>query len=516
MALIAHYKLNGDSTDSTNNVDETNQLIHYDFEDGEGATLTDAEGNYDGTISGASWDSSGKSGDCLDFNGSSDYVSTSYEPDNSKKFTLSAWVYVDGTPSSAECILGSGNAAGSGGIGLYTYYGGSAKFYVYGPTGGMEHTLTSDGWVNIVITYDPASGGAWNLYVNNVLQDTGTGTFSDTNGLLHLGRFGQYAGQYFDGKIDEVRIWQDKVLDTDEITSVYYDKLNGSDTDITYTTGKLNQAASFNGSSSKISLGSTINLDSKDNFSYGAWVYLDSFKSGTDREDQRMIVGARHGDADTLSIQDGGQVLFRADDTEVITTEAISLATWTHVFVTYEYSAGGGTATIKIYINGDLKKTSTFGEDVFPSGTRWIGYESRFSNYWDGLIDDVRIYDETLSADMVNAIYNSGSGSEATIGVWKSPTLDLSLHNENETTEWGKLTWVETNTDDEDEAYVRVDILDSSSTILQSNLSGTLVGGEYKEINLNNYLNVKGVDLKIRFNLYEISKNPQVSSIDIT
>lgn len=100
-----------------------------------------------------------------------------------------------------------------------------------------------------------------------------------------------------------------------------------------------------------------------------------------------------------------------------------------------------------------------------------------------------------------------------TVGTWETPLLDITLRRES-TNQWNTLTWEQENTDDETKAYVRVDILDSSKNVLQSNLRGT--GNKNKKtINLANYANVKNVSIHILFRLYGLTKTPIVKNIEI-
>lgn len=99
-------------------------------------------------------------------------------------------------------------------------------------------------------------------------------------------------------------------------------------------------------------------------------------------------------------------------------------------------------------------------------------------------------------------------------GSWTTQLLDVSLHSDG-IDNWKIVKWVEENTSDESIAYVRVDILDSSSNILQSDVSGTLVE-DFKQINLSDYANVKGVDIYLKFKLFSKSGSPIVSDIRLT
>lgn len=103
-------------------------------------------------------------------------------------------------------------------------------------------------------------------------------------------------------------------------------------------------------------------------------------------------------------------------------------------------------------------------------------------------------------------------------GSWTSELCDVSIHADG-TNEWGTLTWTEENTQDEAKAYVRVDILASDgSTVLQADLPGISQGvtSNIKTINLNLYVNVKSVDIYIKFKLNSKKEGPIVSDIHLT
>jgi hypothetical protein len=108
---------------------------------------------------------------------------------------------------------------------------------------------------------------------------------------------------------------------------------------------------------------------------------------------------------------------------------------------------------------------------------------------------------------------SSGSIDVWTTGTWTSQLCDLSLANVNSNTRWNRLKWKEDQTSDSSQAYIKVDILDSSDTVLQSDLEGSDSGG-YKVINLD-YNNVKSVDIKIRFKLYSLGISPIISDIQL-
>ena len=88
---------------------------------------------------------------------------------------------------------------------------------------------------------------------------------------------------------------------------------------------------------------------------------------------------------------------------------------WNHIGFVYD---GGNSANTKMYINGVAQSATTGG--VHPSilelsGLKTIigaGYSSSFP--FDGVIDEVAVFNSSLSASDITAIYNSGAPNDLT------------------------------------------------------------------------------------------------------
>jgi len=99
-------------------------------------------------------------------------------------------------------------------------------------------------------------------------------------------------------------------------------------------------------------------------------------------------------------------------------------------------------------------------------------------------------------------------------GNWKTPLLDISILNGSTT--WNTLRWKEQNTSDETEAYVRIDILDSSNNVLLADVAGT-TAGDNKEIDLSVRPTVNAQDIYINFKLFsKDSLSPIISEVVIS
>ncbi|MFC1742201.1 DUF2341 domain-containing protein, partial [Nanoarchaeota archaeon] len=87
-------------------------------------------------------------------------------------------------------------------------------------------------------------------------------------------------------------------------------------------------------------------------------------------------------------------------------TGNINDGSWHHIAATYD------STTMSLYVDGVLNATSTAHSGSLPlkNGSVWIGrhYDpSETSGYFNGTIDEVRIYERSLSAEQVRALYRN-------------------------------------------------------------------------------------------------------------
>jgi chitodextrinase len=190
----------------------------WSFDAGSGTTAADSSGNGNaGTLNGATWQSSGRFGGALSFDGAGDNVSIadSASLDLTNASTLEAWVYPTSAPAYAGVVakeragggLPYGLEAASGLPDGYVNTGSNA-------TAASSSALPLSSWTHLAQTYD---GTAVRLYVNGALaaSTSASGSLLNSSDPLRIGG-DQTWGEWFAGRIDEVRIYS-RALSQSEI-----------------------------------------------------------------------------------------------------------------------------------------------------------------------------------------------------------------------------------------------------------------------------------------------------------
>jgi hypothetical protein len=235
----------------------------YGFNEGSGNTAADATGNSNtGTIFGATWTPSGRYGNALSFNGSSSRVDIidSNSVDLTSGMTLEAWVYPTSLSGWRTVVL----KEISGGLSYALYaHDNAPQPAAYINTGGSDlpvagtASIPINTWTHLAATYD---GTSFSLFVNgsNVGTSTSIGAIRTSTSPLRIGGNAIW-GEYFSGRIDEVRIYN-RALSQSEIQTDMNTSIVILPTDITPPTTPSNLASTAAGSS-QIDLSWTASTD---------------------------------------------------------------------------------------------------------------------------------------------------------------------------------------------------------------------------------------------------------------
>ncbi len=192
---------------------------YWKFDEGTGTTAQDSSTyRNNGNIQGATW-ITGKTGQALQFDGASNgvIVADSDSLDLTNAITVEAWVNPASVNGWRSILMKDPSA--------YWMYanriGGTPSFGVYTTTYKRVDGLTAlplNTWTHVAGTYD---GATQKIYINGNLVASAplTGTIITTTDVLGIGK--NNAGEYFQGILDEVKIYN-RALSQQEIRNDMY------------------------------------------------------------------------------------------------------------------------------------------------------------------------------------------------------------------------------------------------------------------------------------------------------
>ena len=429
---------------------------------GNTGTLTNMDANTD-------W-IKGKAGKALDFDGTDDYVTVPQTAnlDGFSQFTISAWIKQDSSKDAA--FLSTKNSNNSGPYYVWINGNGSITFFASAVNANNRYSyittnttglITYGAWHHVVAVFNGSTD--LTVYVDGVSY---TGTYGsagsafssvvDTSIPILIGTYSTYgpdAGIEFNGKIDEVRIYSSALTAT-QIKNLYqnskytqvntpqnnkltdglvgYWTFNGQDMTSTTaldvsgngnngtlanspqtTIGKVGQGIKFDGVNDYIQIPSNLSLTTGD-FTINTWL-----KYGPGGGNSREIFSMYIDPGQLLLYMEGGDdfLYFYMEDTDgdtisVVDTTERTDNEWHMVSVMRE-----GT-TIKFFLDGVSVGTNDASSiDTLPNCTSlFIGAidygggcgTSPSSFFYDGYMDEFRVYDRALTSTEVTRLYNLG------------------------------------------------------------------------------------------------------------
>ena len=180
----------------------------------------DLSGNgRNGTLNGPTSNVSNK-GNIL-FNGSSDYINgigSSIVPTSTAPYTVSVWCYRNTNNSSYKELLAQWTSANSGNSFFFGFQNSDVRFTDNWNPITVAGAGNTNVWMNLVGVYTVSNAF---IYLNGVLAATkGSGFTYTGTGPLIIGRQGELNGEYFDGRISNVLVYN-RALTAAEISQNY-------------------------------------------------------------------------------------------------------------------------------------------------------------------------------------------------------------------------------------------------------------------------------------------------------
>ncbi len=449
--LVGYWKMDADQKNSTSTFDSSGYYNH-------------------GLISGATLTNEGRFKEGYKFDGVNDYINVSDTVSlNPTSITITAWVKPSTTTYGT--IIMKYNSSNKG----YGYYagGGSSgveqRFFVDGVSADANNFLTVNQWNHIAVAYNTTHVF---FYLNGVSDGTSAlagGTIDSTTNVLRIGADTGVTPiqEFLNGSIDEVRIYN-RALTAEEVAGLYngtksnhielwttpvqgglndtpaptssneaglvgYWKLDGDATDSSgqgnngvvtganaTNAGRWNGAYYFYGpgSSNMINMSNnrpSLNI-STGNFSGFAWIKFVNNADGYQTIMGKLPVGGSGWMFMTynVTVNNSLKLYYSVSDgtaTAGYSTGSIADNSWHHVGFTTDRSSvstfyidGASSGTLNTAARtGSLENTADFKIGLYA------GYDPT------GTIDEVRLYNRTLSADEVKELYLS----KGLVGYWK-------------------------------------------------------------------------------------------------
>ena len=198
----------------------------------------------------------------------------------------------------------------------------------------------------------------------------------------------------------------------------------GTETDITYSGGNFGQGAVFNGSSSKIELPSGLSDGTTSDadcisfwFNVGAEVTSSTTSNeimqfaGTSSLTGKIALGSTSGhmSGETFSVTHNVSGVYTYSTTNIP-------AGWNHAVVQWNSSA----SKWDIYINATAHTTYTVGTNA--QGKFKLKFGNRSSNYYTGSLDQIRIFNKSLSSSEITQLYNENSSTFKKVDIFNDAT----------------------------------------------------------------------------------------------
>jgi hypothetical protein len=419
--------------------------------------VKDVTGGPDGaTGGGASWAAGhssipNPSDQAVRLNGGTGYAEVPRHVVNtSRSFSATAWVRLEQVGGRRTVVSQDGSTTSA--FTIEADPGGGWSFTMFTKdVGGEAHraiggTAQAGVWTHLTAVYD-AGKGLMSLYVNGVLAASRahTDAWDHPAGKLQIGR-GRFGGQpvdYFPGSIDDVAAYN-RVLFADEIRTlagrdlqlvhnwaldeasgaVAADSVGSRRATLTggaaFAPGRVGNAVRLDGADDAAAT-EGIDLRTDTSFTVTAWINLDGAECDLDEVSQ-CKVDAVSLDGPAFSkfrlghvIDDdqnrAGTWFFELPEDDGKITKAVVAGKpgdtgWVHLTGVYDAPSG----KLWLYVNGQRVGDGTLNRPWHPSGGLQIGRGKaggKWTEYWPGLVDDVRLYTGALDKDRVLTLYRS-------------------------------------------------------------------------------------------------------------
>ncbi|HEX8148023.1 MAG TPA: LamG-like jellyroll fold domain-containing protein [Pyrinomonadaceae bacterium] len=418
-------------------------LGYWKFDEGSGTSAADGSGGgHPGSLqAGAGW-AAGSAGSSVTLDGADDYVQVgSGGLSVGAGLTVSAWLYPTGA--------GSGGASGGAVVnkeGVYEvarFADGTIRWAIANSSNTWDWVNTGyvaplNQWTHVAVTCD---GAAVKTYANGQLVHTSgwSGAIGDALPAQDDFRIGgrQVMPQNFQGRIDEVRVYN-RALTAGEVGALngqassglvgHWKFDEGADATVADASGNGNAgslqsgagwgagqtggaAVALDGADDYVRVGAQSSLAVSGALTLSAWVYPTGGGTGV----VGGVIANREGEYELARFADGTIQWALANQSPgwgwINTGYVAPLNQWTHITFTYD------GASARTYANGQLVHAAAAAGaigDAIPAQNEFhVGGRQATPQFFQGRIDEVRVYNRALSAGEVSGPWSGGAPEQS-------------------------------------------------------------------------------------------------------
>ncbi len=395
-------------------------LAYYSFDEGQGSIARDYSGNNNhGTLVGSPTWVDGMNGKALGFsnNGKVTFPSIVLSGD----FSFSLWVYYSDTGSNNYGTLISQASAS----GLWILKTSQNKLnYFFSVDHLSNDSIPVNTWTHVCFTKNGTTG---TFYING--KQSGTVAAVPSISISNIG--GDVANEFLIGKLCQIRVYnraisqqeirtlyqsgQTKLLaannaglvgywSLDEGTGIIARDYSGNNNhgllvnNPTWVDGIKGKALKFNGTNNYIV--SQLAIKTQRNFSYSCWIKWNG-STGT----SNFIISNGMSGSNGVGLYISSSATLNAEIASILVfSSGFTMISNIWFFCTLTCDS----SVTKIYLNSVLGGGTSLSSPVVPTGNTYVGNTSGGNAGFNGLIDDVRVYNRALSQSEINTLYKSG------------------------------------------------------------------------------------------------------------
>ena len=191
--------------------------------------------------------------------------------------------------------------------------------------------------------------------------------------------------------------------------------------------GNANSAYLFDGFNDNIEIANYTNMSPTDGFTISAWIKTEN-SLGSPIIYERLETNMGFG----LRLNDDGQLmlLINGGDQTIVSQDNLDTGKWYHITGTYDINSG----ELNLYIYGELVANAFYNSPVDytiePRNSIGAYGDNNSGAYFNGSIDDIKIYDRSLDSNEVDYIfmYSSMAQPNSQLNLNESSYTNLELN----------------------------------------------------------------------------------------